>query len=156
MKRKFYFHRVDEPLAADTTIYRLWVGESVREQRMLTQIVAWAFAHHATLMSWREDIDYYLMIESERVFPGSGLLDFGFIQRDITASECLRHIEADDWALFESSPEIPHSLISQIMKNSPAKLVRPAGRVIPSKVLTEKRKNLSQRGDGCRQLIRFV
>lgn len=156
MKRKFYFHRVNEPLAADSVIYRLWVGESVREQRLLTKIVAWSFEHGATIMSWCEDIDYYLMIERERIFTGAGLLDFGFIQQDITAAEALQHILDQDWEAFEKSLTIPKNLISDIRLNSPCKIIENDRKVIPSHVLSSPRYHLSRRGTTERYIIRFI
>ena len=33
MKRKYYLHRINAPLEIHHVIYRLWVGESVREQK---------------------------------------------------------------------------------------------------------------------------
>lgn len=51
MKRRFYFHRQNEPLDSDHVVYVLWCGESVREQKLLAKMVAWSFEHHATLMS---------------------------------------------------------------------------------------------------------
>lgn len=156
MKRKFYFHRINQPLEADHVIYRLWVGESVREQRQLTKIVSWAFAHGATVMSWCEDIDFYLDFESSRVFPGKGLLDFGFIQADITPAEVLSHIEADDWDIFEKNLPQPKGFFSILRQNSPAKILNRPASIVPSRVLTEKSKNLSPRSGNQRFIISFV
>lgn len=156
MKRKFYFHRINQPLEADHVIYRLWVGESVREQRQLAKIVSWAFAHGATVMSWCEDIDYYLDFESSRVFPGKGLLDFGFIQADITPAEVLNHIEADDWDIFEKNLPQPKSFFVTLRKCYPSKIVEASAEASPSHVLTEKRKNLSPRSGNQRFMISFV
>lgn len=156
MKRKFYFHRINQPLEADHIVYRLWVGESVREQRQLTKIVSWAFAHGATVMSWSEDIDFYLDFESSRVFPGKGLLDFGFIQADITPTEVLSHIEADDWDIFEKNLPQPKSFFVTLRKCSPSKIVDAPAGASSSLVLTEKRKNLSPRSGNQRFIISFV
>lgn len=156
MKRKYYFHRIGQPLQADHVIYRLWVGESVREQRLLTQLVAWAFAHGATLLSWSEDIDYFLDFEASRVFPGRGLLDFGFIQHDITASEALKHVKADDWDMFEKTLPQPKGFFSALSLNNPSRIEKKSSQITPSRVLTEKSKNLSQRGENQRFIISFV
>ena len=107
MKRKFYFHRQNEPLDTDHVIYVLWCGESVREQKLLAKMVAWSFEHHATLMSWDESIDYYLMIEAERVFPSKGLIDFGFVRVDIKAADLLTLMEDQSFDSFEASISSP-------------------------------------------------
>lgn len=119
MKRKYYFHRINQPLQADHVVYRLWVGESVREQRLLTEILAWAFSQGATVISWSEDVDYYLEYESERVFPGRGLLNFGFIQADITAADALKHIKANDWDIYEKDLPQPKTFLVTLRKCSP-------------------------------------
>ena len=156
MKRKFYFHRINQPLEADHIIYRLWVGESVREQRQLAKIVSWAFAHGATILSWCEDIDYYIDFEASRVFPGKGLLDFGFIQADITPAEVLSHIEADDWDIFEKNLPQPKAFFVTLRKCSPSKIVEASAEASPSLVLTEKSKNLSLGYQGDRFIISFI
>ena len=156
MKRKYYFHRENEPLQASHVVYRLWVGESVREQKMLSRIVAWAFAQGATIMSWSEDIDYYLEYESERVFPEHDLLDFGFIQYDITAAEALKHIDANDWDIFEKNLPQPKGFFVTLRKCSPARINPKKSIIEKSRVLTEKSKNLSQSDANQRLIISFV
>lgn len=156
MKRKFYFHRVNQPLQADHVVYRLWVGESVREQRLLAEILAWAFSQGATVMSWSEDIDYYLEYESERVFPSRGLLDFGFIQADITAADALKHIKANDWDIYEKNLPQPKTFFVTLRKCSPEKINPKKSSIKSYPVLTEKRKNLSQSSDNSRFIISFV
>ena len=167
MKRKYYLHRINAPLEIHHVIYRLWVGESVREQKLLTQIMAWAFAQGATVMSWSEDVDYYLLYEEDRLFSGRDIIDFGLIQADITAAECLQHIKANDWDIFEKSLTQPkpffdmmriiyHQKVKfQLNSSQSSKL---AGRqpVRESQVLTEKSKNLSLAGEGHRPLISFI
>lgn len=156
MKRKFYFHRINQPLQADHVVYRLWVGESVREQRLLAEILAWAFSQGATVMSWSEDIDYYLEYESERVFPSRGLLDFGFIQADITAADALKHIKANDWDIYEKNLPQPKTFFVTLRKCSPEKIDQKKSSITSSRVLTEKRKNLSQSTGYSRTIISFV
>lgn len=156
MKRKYYFHRVNQPLQADHVVYRLWVGESVREQRLLAEILAWAFSQGATVMSWSEDIDYYLDYESERVFPGRGLLDFGFIQADITAADALKHIKANDWDIYEKNLLQPKTFFVTLRKCSPEKINPKKSSITSSRVLTEIRKNLSQSTGYSRTIISFV
>ena len=92
MKRKYFLHRINSPMDTDHVVYVVWCGESVREQRKLTQLVAWAFREGATLMSWSEDIDFYLQVESERCFPNKGLLDFGFVRTEITFESFLTNL----------------------------------------------------------------
>lgn len=156
MKRKFYFHRINQPLQADHVVYRLWVGESVREQRLLAEILAWAFTQGATVISWSEDVDYYLEYESERVFPDRGLLDFGFIQADITAADALKHIKANDWDIYEKNLPQPKTFFVTLRKCSPEKIDPKKSSITSSRVLTEKRKNLSQSSDNSRFIISFV
>lgn len=156
MKRKYYFHRINQPLQADHVVYRLWVGESVREQRLLADILAWAFSQGATIMSWSEDIDYYLEYESERVFPGRGLLDFGFIQVDITAADALKHIKDNDWDIYEKNLPQPKTFFVTLRKCSPEKVDQKKSSIKSYPVLTETRKNLSQSGDNSRFIISFV
>ena len=156
MKRKYFLHRINAPMDTDHVVYVVWCGESVREQRKLTQLVAWAFEHGATLMSWSEDIDYFLDFESSRVFPGRGLLDFGFIQHDITAAEALKHVKADDWDIYEKNLPQPKGFFSALSLNDPSRINKKSSQITTSRVLTEKSKNLSQRSENQRFIISFV
>ena len=156
MKRKFFLHRQNAPMDADHVVYRLWVGESVREQRILVKLMQWSFEVGATLRSWSEDIDYYLDLESDRVFPGRGLLDFGFIQADITATDALRLVESDSWDSYEKTLTQPKSYFSTLMILDRPRVQSAAGSILPSVNLAEKSKNLS---DSCKQnrfVIKFV
>ena len=91
MKRRYYLHRENAPLQSDSVIYSVWVGESAREQKYLSQLKEWAFSKGATLILWSEDVDYYIDYESKGVFSGHGLLDFGFVRADLTAADALKH-----------------------------------------------------------------
>lgn len=156
MKRKFFLHRQNEPMTPDTVVYRVWVGESVREQRILTQLMSWAFAQSATLRSWSEDIDYYLDLESERCFPGRGLLDFGFISVDLTAAEALSLANTSQWDSYEKTLSQPKSFFSAICLNSPARVKSDSGKILPSSCQADRRKNLSERWEGNRFIISFI
>lgn len=156
MKRKYFLHRINAPMDTDHVVYVVWCGESVREQRKLTQLVAWAFSEGATFMSWSEDIDFYLKVESERCFPNKGLLDFGFVRTEITVSEALKMAEENSWARYESSLATPKAFFMAIQSNSPARLDRARGVVQSSHVLTSPRKNLSQGDSNMKTVIRFV
>lgn len=156
MKRKFFLLRQNEPMTPDTVIYRVWVGESVREQRILTQLMLWAFAHSATIRSWSAAIDYYLDLESERCFTRRGLLDFGFISVDLTASEALTLANSNQWDSYEKTLSQPKSFFSAIRLNSPARVQSVSRNIIPSSCQADRRKNLSERYEGNRFIIRFV
>ena len=155
MKKKYFLHRENKPFEVDTVVYRLWVGESVREQRMLTRLVAWAFQTGATLRSWSEDIDYYLMYESDRCFSGCGLLDFGFIQTDITAREALELVETKSWDIYEKSLSLPKNLIPSITLNSPSRIFKATGRENRISLSAEKRKYLKPTTSPFNKIIRF-
>ena len=155
MKRKFYFHRQNSPLDTDHVIYVLWVGESVREQKMLAKAVAWSFAHGATLRSWSEDIDFYLLIEAERVFPSKGLLDFGFIRTDIGMQELLTLMEDNAFESYEAALCTPKAFIHQVLTMEPSKIDLKRGQIKPDNVLTSSRKNLSVGGRSDKFIIRF-
>lgn len=155
MKRRFYFHRQNEPLDTDHVIYVLWCGESVREQKLLAKMVAWSFEHHATLMSWDESIDYYLMIEAERVFPGKGLIDFGFVRVDINAPDLLTLMEDQSFDSFEACITSPKSYFSHLFCLSPASVDKAAGRIDHHRVLSSQRQNLSQKAQNDWSVIRF-
>lgn len=156
MKRKFYFHRENSPLRADSVIYVVWVGESVREQRLLTQIVAWSFENHATFMSWRKDIDEYLWYEEERIFGTRGLLNFGLIRQHVTALELLEHIQANDWEAYEKTPVIPKNFIPMIRLSDPSRLRENDNQNEIISVSAEARKNLSHSHKQERVIIRFT
>lgn len=156
MKRRFYFHRQNEPLDSDHVVYVLWCGESVREQKLLAKMVAWSFEHHATLMSWDESIDYYLMIEAERVFPGKGLIDFGFVRVDINASDLLTLMEDQSFDSFEACITSPKSYFSHLFYLSPASVDKAAGRIDHHRVLSSQRQNLSQKAQCVESVIRFT
>lgn len=156
MKRKYFLHRINAPMDTDHVVYVVWCGESVREQRKLTQLVAWAFREGATLMSWSEDIDFYLQVESERCFPNKGLLDFGFVRTEISVSEALKMAEENSWARYESGLATPKAFFMAIQSSSPARLDRARGVIQSSHVLTSPRKNLSQEDSQMKTVIRFV
>lgn len=156
MKRKFFLHRINAPMDSDHVVYVVWVGESVREQRMLTQIVSWAFQYGATFRSWSEDIDFYLEIESERVFPGRGLLDFGFIRKDLSARDVLDLIESNSWEAFEHSLTIPKTQLYQMIQIDRGRVNEAEGRVLHRVILAEKSKNLSDNHRQQPTIIRFV
>lgn len=155
MKRKFFLHRQNEPMQADTVVYQIWCGESVREQRKLATLMSWAFQNGATLRQWSEDIDYYLMLESERVFPAHGLLNFGFVSASMGIADALAHSEADDWDIFENSLPTAKSYfhMSQVLDRPSVNVA--AGEIHHSHVLTEPRKYLSVAGDSKPFIIRF-
>lgn len=155
MKRKFFLHRQNEPMQADTVVYQIWCGESVREQRKLADLMSWAFQTGATLRQWSEDIDYYLMLESERVFPARGLLNFGFVSVSLSIAEALAHSEADDWDIFENNLPTSKSYfhMTQVLDRPSVNVA--AGEIHHSHVLTESRKNLSVAGDSKPFIIRF-
>ena len=156
MKRKFYFHRQNAPLESDHVVYVLWVGESVREQRLLTQLVAWSFQHGATLRSWGEDIDFYLLLEAERVFQSKGLLDFGFIRKEINAKDLLFLVENDAFESFEASLTVPKTFFYEISSMNPSKIQRKSSAQGEAHVLSSQRKYLSPEAQGSKHVIRFV
>lgn len=156
MKRKFYFHRQNCPLDSDHVIYVLWVGESVREQKILTQLVAWSFQHGATLMSWDESIDYYLLLESERVFPSKGLLDFGFQRTNINARELQILMEDNSFESYEAALTTPKQFFTQLIALDPLRIDKPKAEIKSINVLSSQRKNLSQDNHQSTKLIRFV
>lgn len=155
MKRKLFLHRQNEPMQADTVVYQVWCGESVREQRKLADLMSWAFQTGATLRQWSEDIDYYLMLESDRVFPAHGLLNFGFVSASLSIADALAHSEANDWDIFEKNLATAKSYfhMSQVL-DRPAVNVA-AGEIHHRHVLTEPRKNLSQSIQDDWSIIRF-
>ena len=156
MKRKFYFHRQNAPLDTDHVIYVLWVGESVREQKMLAKAIAWSFEKGATLRSWSEDIDFYLLIEAERVFPNKGLLDFGFIRTDVGMQELLTLMEDNSFAAYEAALCTPKAFIHQVLTMEPKKIDLERGQIKPDNVLTSSRKNLSDGKRSDKFIISFV
>lgn len=156
MKRKFYFHRQNCPLDSDHVVYVLWVGESVREQKILTQLVAWSFQHGATLMSWDESIDYYLLLESERVFPGKGLLDFGFRRTDINARELQILMEDNAFESYETALTTPRQFFTQIYSLDPLRIDKPKAEIKSINVLSSQRKNLSDRASTKPTIISFI
>ena len=156
MKRKFYFHRQNMPLESDHVIYRVWIGESVREQRILTQLLSWSFAHGATLRSWGEDIDFYLLIEAERVFKGRGLLDFGFASAELSGAELLDLMIHNQFESYEQSLSLPKNFITQISTLEPSRLKRNSSGMKNHTVLSSKRQNLSQKNDTKPFIISFI
>lgn len=156
MKRKFYFHRQNAPLDTDHVIYTVWIGESVREQRILTQLLAWSFAHGATLRSWGEDVDYYLLLEAERVFPGRGLLDFGFIHTHINARDLQILMDDNAFEAYEAALTAPRNYFHQIRKIDPSKIREKDHQIVNPTVLSSQRKYLSQEAQNEWSLIRFV
>lgn len=155
MKRKFFLHRQNEPMKSDTVVYRVWIGESVREQRILTKLVAWAFANGATLRTWSEDIDYWLQYEAERVFNDCGILDFGFVSADLTASEALMLAESKNWDIYENSLSTPKPFFTQMITLTPSRLREGKSDTQNSMCLPPKRKYLSNGQRKEKHVIRF-
>lgn len=156
MKRRYYLHRENAPLQSDSVIYSVWVGESAREQKYLSQLKEWAFAKGATLMLWSEDVVYYIDYESARVFPGHGLLDFGFVRADLTAADALNHAKADDWDMYEKTLSMPKAFFHQIFTSEPSRVDGSARKIKNSRVLPETRKNLSESDTNLPPIIRFI
>lgn len=156
MKRKYFLHRINAPMDTDHVVYVVWCGESVREQSKLTKLVAWAYQEGATLMSWSEDVDFYLQVESERCFPNRGLLDFGFIRTEISVSEALKMAEENSWSRYESSLATPKVFFSDIGKMMPSKIDKERHVIHNSHVLTSSRKNLNPGYENKKTVIRFV
>lgn len=155
MKRKFFLHRQNEPMKSDTVVYRVWIGESVREQRILTQLMAWAFAEGATLRTWSEDIDYYLLFESERVFKEVNLCNFGFVTSDLTASDALLLAKSKNWDIYENGLCSQKAFFSQMMALAPSRLREVLCDTVNSVCLPLSRKNLSQEASQKKHVIRF-
>lgn len=137
-------------------IYSVWVGESAREQKLLAQLKEWAFSKGATLMLWSEDVVYYIDYESQSVFPGHGLLDFGFVRADLTAADALKHAKADDWDMYEKTLTMPKAFFYQISSSEPSRVDGSARKIKNPRVLPETRKNLSSEEQSDWTLIRFV
>lgn len=156
MKRRYYLHRENAPLQSDSVIYSVWIGESVRDKKLLAQLKEWAFAKGATLMLWSEDVVYYIDYESQRVFPGHGLLDFGFVRADLTAAEALAHAKADDWDMYEKTLTMPKAFFHQISASEPSRIDGSARKIKSSTVLPERRKNLSESDTNFPPIIRFI
>lgn len=156
MKRKFFLHRQNEPMKSDTVVYRVWIGESVREQRILTQLMAWAFAEGATLRSWSEDIDYFLLLESERVFKEVNLCNFGFITSDLTASEALLLAQTKNWDSYENDLSTPKAYFFQMTTLATSRLREVPCDTAISMCLPHQRKNLSQEASQMKHVIQFT
>ena len=156
MKRKFFLHRQNEPMKSDTVVYRVWIGESVKEQRILAQLMAWAFAEGATLRTWSEDIDYFLLLESERVFREVNLCNFGFVTSDLTASEALSLAQSKNWDIYENGLSTPKAFFSQMITLAPSRLREVPCDTAISMCLPLKRKNLSQEASQMKHVIRFT
>ena len=156
MKRRYYLHRENAPLQSDSVIYSVWIGESAREQKYLSQLKEWAFTKGATLMLWSEDVVYYIDYESQRVFPGHGLLDFGFVRADLTAAEALHHAKADDWDMYEKTLSMPKAFFHQIAASEPSRVDGSARKIKSQSVLPEQRKYLSDADCNQPPIIRFI
>lgn len=156
MKRRYYLHRENAPLKSDSVIYSVWVGESALEQKYLSQLKEWAFSKGATLRLWSEDVVYYIDYESQRVFTGHGLIDFGFVRADLTAADALKHAKAEDWDMYEKTLTMPKAFFHQIYASEPSRVDGSARKVKSSTVLPERRKNLSESNANIPPIIRFI
>lgn len=156
MKRRYYLHRENAPLQSDSVIYSIWVGESAQEQKYLALLKEWAFAKGATLMLWSEDVVFYIDYESARVFPGHGLLDFGFVRADLTAAEALSHAKDDDWDMYEKTLSMPKAFFHQISASETSRVDGSARKIKNVRVLPERRNNLSVSDSDMPTIIRFI
>lgn len=156
MKRRYYLHRENAPLQSDSVIYSIWVGESAQEQKYLALLKEWAFAKGTTLMLWSEDVVFYIDYESARVFPGHGLLDFGFVRADLTAAEALSHAKDDDWDMYEKTLSMPKAFFHQISASETSRVDGSARKIKNVRVLPERRNNLSVSDSDMPTIIRFI
>lgn len=156
MKSRYFLHRENAPLQSDSVIYSVWVGESAREQKYLSQLKEWAFSKGATLMLWSEDVVYYIDHESNRVFPSRGLLDFGFVRADLTAADALKHAKAEDWDMYEKTLSMPKAFFHQISASEPSRVDGSARKIKNVRVLPERRNNLSVSDTNRPPIIRFI
>ena len=156
MKKRYYLHRENAPLQSDSVIYSVWVGESALEQKYLSQLKEWAYSKGATLMLWSEDVVCYIDYESQRVFTGHGLLDFGFVRADLTAAEALAHAKADDWDMYEETLSMPKAFFHHISTSEPSRVDGSARKIKNVRVLPEQRNNLSVSDSDMPTIIRFI
>lgn len=156
MKRRYYLHRENAPLQSDSVIYSVWIGESAREQKYLSQLKEWAFAKGATLMLWSEDVVNYIDYESQRVFTSHGLLDFGFVIADLTAADALAHAKANDWDMCEKTLSMPKAFFHKISASEPSRVDGSERKNKISRVLPERRKYLSDADCNQPPIIRFI
>ena len=156
MKKRYYLHRENAPLQSDSVIYSVWVGESAREQKYLSQLKEWAFSKGATMMLWSDDVVYYIDYESDRVFQGHGLLDFGFVRANLTAAEALAHAKANDWDIYEKNLSMPKAFFHQISASETSRVDGSARKIKSQSVLPERRKYLSDADCNQSPIIRFI
>lgn len=136
MTHKFYFQRENAALDASTVVYVVKVGESLRQVSLFAKAQNYAREHGCTFRKWTEDIDFFLDYESERVFSGSNLVNFGFVRACIDLSELVKLMDEGNWLSFENSLSEPKAKIHQIstfypivksLKSSKSsRIVRPA------------------------------
>lgn len=107
-------------------------------------------------MSWDESIDYYLLVESERVFPGKGLLDFGFQKTNINARELQILMEDNSFESYEAALTTPKQFFTQFIALDPIRANKPKSEIKSINVLSSQRKNLSDRTSTKPTIISFI
>lgn len=119
MKHQYLFLRENAPLNARSVVYHVWVGCSDHEQKLLAQVAHECKFHGWTLRRWDESIDMYLLVESERVFTDSGILNFGFSSADLTISELRELVYSGCWDSFESTICVTQSYLHMLREARP-------------------------------------
>lgn len=144
MTQKFYFQRQNAALDTSTVIYVVKVGQSARQVSLLRRAEDYAKANGCTFRHWTEDIDFYLDYESERVFSGSGLVNFGFIRACVSLEELVKLMKEENWLSFENSLSIPKAKIHQISVFNPVIRMKNGNRESLNSRPALRRKNLSE------------
>lgn len=144
MKHKYLFRRETGPLNTNSTIYVVWVGESEREQKLLAQVKHEAFHSGYTIKLWDYSVALWLDLESERVFSGAGLLNFGFSRVEVTISELRELCFSSCWESFESQLVISQAKLRMLRESRPDLYAANSSNRNTRSCALLKRKNLSQ------------
>lgn len=143
MKKQYLFRHENVPMHVNSVVYHVWVGTSEREQKFLAQVKHESQFAGYTIQQWDESVDMWLLVESERVFSGAGLINFGFVRADLTISELRELCFSKCWKSFESAIPLSQSFLRMFREARPDLYSRKnlSGTVRSRALLT--RKNLS-------------
>lgn len=144
MKSQYLFRHENQPLSVASVIYHVWVGTSEHEKKLFEQVRYEAQHYGYTLRLWSEDVDFWLLLEAERVFSEAGILNFGFQRADVTITELRELCYSHCFESFERTLSVS-SAFTRMLRHARPDLYRRKSLSSNTKAFASPiRKNLSQ------------
>lgn len=145
MRHKYYFRSENKPLHANSVVYVVTVGQSERDKKAFQWMKAYAYDNGLTFMRWGEDVDYYLELERESIFPRSGICFNRFKMITLSVQQLRTVARSIGFQFYEKSIYFPRTFFEQMKALNPACFSKFNQKKIPKVSHREKRKYLSHK-----------